>query len=109
MSQATSCDIQRLVRLAHRCSPYNRTDRTDQLNEAGSWALAASCLACLNDRPQRASSPAPQSMRQAAEQPPVFPRTLRKSLTRMIHEHFCCNRRSAALGREASVVRKWSF
>ena len=25
MSQATSCDIQRLVRLAHRCSPYNQT------------------------------------------------------------------------------------
>ena len=27
-------------------------------------------------------------------------------LTRIIHEHFCCNRRSAALVREASCVKR---
>ena len=32
-----------------------------------------------------------------------------KGLARMIHEHFCCNRRSVALAREASSMRETSF
>jgi len=30
-------------------------------------------------------------------------------LTRIIHEHFCCNCRFAALGRDASSMRETSF
>jgi hypothetical protein len=33
-----------------------------------------------------------------------FPRARRFTRVRIIHEHFCCNRRSAALAREASVI-----
>ena len=38
-----------------------------------------------------------------------YSRTLIRCLARMTHEHFCCNRRSATLAREASSMRETSF
>ena len=85
----------------------------DRSTAANDLRPSASCSARKN--PQRIPVNTPPVF--PGLRPCIWPHLLRlvtkamadRLLARMIHEHFCCNRRSAALGREASSMRETSF
>src|SRR2546427_2151396 len=69
------------------------------------------CDACVLLCSNKSASTALQSgissrLRQRSKAPRAHARGI---LTRIIHERFCCNRRSAALAREASFVKRISL